>query len=135
MAAVMPMRYGSGACAVAGATAASASRAAALLRTRPRMSALLLVGSPRTAGPQPRDVLRLALPCEGGHLGGDAPLLVRREHRLDQLAVALQHQAALHLARGRDGLALLLGIQLARQHAERLHLLHAGERRVRPRDL
>src|SRR5689334_21324229 len=104
MAAVMPMRYGSGACAVTGVAATRASTAAALLRTRPRMSALL---------------------CRRGHLGGDPALFVRFEHRLHQAAVALEHEPALHLARRRDGLALLLGVELARQHAERLDLLHA----------
>src|SRR2546428_420740 len=117
MAAVMPMRYGSGAGAAAGCAATSVSTPTAALRMRPRMSALLLV------------------PCQGGHLGGDPPLFVGREHRLDQVVVALEHQPALDLARGRDGLALLLGIQLARQHTEGLHLLHATEGRVRARDL
>src|SRR2546428_1554852 len=117
MAAVMPTRYGSGAGAAAGCAATSVSTPTAALRMRPRMSALLLV------------------PCQGGHLGGDPPLFVGREHRLDQVVVALEHQPALDLARGRDGLALLLGIQLARQHTEGLHLLHATEGRVRARDL
>src|SRR5438093_1624026 len=117
MAAVMPTRYGSGAWAAAGCAATSVSTPTAALRMRPRMSALLLV------------------PCQGGHLGGDPPLFVGREHRLDQVVVALEHQPALDLARGRDGLALLLGIQLARQHTEGLHLLHATEGRVRARDL
>src|SRR5882724_10417712 len=118
MANVMPMRYGSGAWAAAGRAATSVSKPTAALRVRPRMSALLLVG-----------------PCQRGHLGGDPPLFVRRKHRLDQVAVALEHQPPLDLARGGDGLTLPLGVQLARQHAEGLHLLHAAERGVRPRDL
>src|SRR2546427_13306842 len=107
MAAVMPMRYGSGAWAAAGCAATSVSRPTAALRMRPRMSALLLV------------------PCQGGHLGGDPPLLVGREHRLDRVVVALAHQPALELARGREGRALLLGIQLSRQRKAGVHLLHA----------
>src|SRR3989440_3414547 len=33
----------------------------------------LFFGSPRTAGPQPRDVLRLALPCSSARLGRRGP--------------------------------------------------------------
>src|SRR5688572_32026247 len=101
MAAVMPMRYGSGACAGAGA-AASAATSAVRERMRPRMSGLL---------------------CERGHFGRDASFLVGGVHRIHEIAVALEHQPALDLARGCHGLAFLLGVQLARQHAERLHLL------------
>src|SRR5215813_7687176 len=118
MAAVMPMRYGSGACAGTGRAAMSVSTPAAAMRTRPRMSSLLL-----------------CFLCDRGHLGGDPPLFVRAEHRFDEVPIALEHQPALHLACGRDGLTLLLGIQLARQEAKGLHLLDASERGVGPRDL
>src|SRR5207249_1842509 len=65
------------------------------------------------------------------HLGSDPAFLVARVHRFHQGAVALGHDPSLHLSRRRHGLALELGIELARQQAKGLHLLDARELVVR----
>src|SRR5437879_2982939 len=99
MAALMPMRY----CAVAGCASETTVRSAT--------SSVSTVIS----------ILRLEI----RHLGGDPLFLVFGVHRLDQLAVARGHEPALHFSRGGHRLALELGIELARQEPDRLHLLDA----------
>src|SRR5215510_1842092 len=114
MAAPMPIRYGSAASTVARLPVKSplASRTPQVSETRRRMS---------------------SLSCECRHLGGDALLLVGCVHRGDELTVAVEHQPPLHFACRRHRLAFLLGIELGREQAERLHLLCARQRAVRVR--
>src|SRR3989337_3779516 len=62
--------------------------------------------------------------AEPGEFGLRQPGLVCGVHGLYQVAVALVHEAALHLPRRRQRILLVLGIQLLRQEPELLHLLH-----------
>src|SRR5437899_5716189 len=101
MAALMPMRYW----AAAGCASETTVRSAA------------------SSVSQVISILRLEL----RHLGGDPLFLVVSVHRLDQLAVALGHQPPFHFSRRRHRFALELGIELARQKPERLHLLDTRE--------
>src|SRR3989304_2573024 len=89
--------------------------------------------SPRTpTQARPRSVpaigllLRLGMRfgAEPGEFGLRQPGLVCGVHGLYQVAVALVHEAALHLPRRRQRILLVLGIQLLRQEPELLHLLH-----------
>src|SRR5262245_53388719 len=123
MAALRPIRYGSAAAAGPATAISDPTQRTMKAKAIPRISV-----SPRNP---------VTLRCRDQTLdgGADAPLLGVGVHLLDQAPVALGHQAALDLARGRDRLALGFRIELGGQHAERLHLLHAGERPVGPLDL
>src|SRR5262245_9767977 len=68
---------------------------------------------------------------ERGELSSDAPLLVAAVHRLQEFAVAIGHESALHLAGRGDRLAFVLWSQLLRKDPDRLDLLDTGQVGVR----
>src|SRR3972149_5181236 len=109
MAAVIPTLYGSWARAGVEITSRAMHASQARTLNVPAIGLLLRLGMRFGAGP--------------GEFGLRQPGLVCGVHGLYQVAVALVHEAALHLPRRRQRILLVLGIQLLRQEPELLHLL------------